>query len=90
MPEYVIERNFGKMKFEDLDADPEWVAQRQAAFEAFPEIEWLHSHIIEGDDELLTYCIYRAPSAQMCRDHAAMARVPADRVMEAHHVQPAD
>ena len=87
MPDYVIERHFGKIKFADLD-DPAWVAERQKAFEAFPEIEWLHSHIIETDDELLTYCIYRAPNAQCIRDHAAAARVPADRVMECRHVEP--
>jgi hypothetical protein len=87
VPEYIIERHFGKMKFADLD-DPEWVAQRQAANEAFPEIDWLHSHIIESDEELLTYCIYRAPSEQYVRDHAAAARVPADRVMESWRVDP--
>jgi hypothetical protein len=89
MPEYVIERHFGSIKFVDLE-EPAWVAQRLAANAAFPEIEWLHSHIIEADDELLTYCIYRAPSEQYIRDHAAAARVPADRVMESRRVDPGE
>lgn len=89
MPEYVIERHFGRMRYTDLD-DPDWAARRKEAFRAFPEIEWLHSHIIETDDELLTYCIYRAPSAQYVRDHATAAGVPADRVLESNVVHPAD
>jgi hypothetical protein len=87
MPEYVIERHFGPIRFADLD-DPAWVARREAANARFPEIEWLHSHIIETDEELLTYCIYRAPSAEYVRDHARAAGVPADRVSEARHVVP--
>lgn len=87
MPDYVIERRFGKMTFADLD-DPEWTAQRHAAFLAHPEIEWLHSHIIETEGELLTYCIYRAPNPQCIRDHAVAAGVPADRVMECFDVAP--
>jgi hypothetical protein len=87
MQEYVIERHFGPIKFSDLD-EPEWVARRKAAFAQFPEIVWEHSHIIESDEGLVTFCVYRAPSAQYIRDHAAAAGVPADKVMEATLVTP--
>jgi hypothetical protein len=89
VPQYVIERHFGPIKFSDLD-DPEWVARRESAFRQFPEIVWHHSHIIETDDDLITYCVYEAPDAQYCRDHAAAAGVPADDVREAFGVSPGD
>jgi hypothetical protein len=76
------------MRFADLD-EPSWVAKREAAAAAFPEIAWEHSHVVETDDgELVTYCVYVAPDAQMCRDHAAAAEVPADKVTEMTYVEP--
>lgn len=83
----MIERHFGPIRYADLD-EPGWVARRQEANRQFPEIDWLHSHIIETDDDLITYCIYEAPDAQYCRDHAAAAGVPADFVREAFEVSP--
>ena len=87
MPRYVIERHFGDMRFEDLD-DPERQARVQAANAAFPEITWDHSHITYQDDGMVTYCVYNAPNAQMCRDHASAAGVPADKVTEVIYVEP--
>jgi hypothetical protein len=84
---YLIERHFGPIKFSDLD-EPQWVARREAANRQFPEITWHHSHIIENDDDMIAYCIYEAPTAQMCRDHAVAAGVPADVVSEAFQVAP--
>jgi hypothetical protein len=87
MPRYLIERHFGDMRLEDLDA-PEQVARTMAANERFPEISWEHSHVIYADEGMVTYCVYVAPTAQMCRDHAEAAGVPADVVTELIYVAP--
>jgi hypothetical protein len=89
VPQYVIERHFGPIRYADLD-EPAWVARREAAFAAYPEIVWHHSHIAETADDLVTFCVYEAPSAQYCRDHAAAAGVPADVVHESFVVSPGD
>ena len=69
MPRYVIERNFGTISDEDMLAasalSDELISAR------FPEIVWEHSHIVATDDgEIVTFCIYAAPSEEMIREHA--------------------
>ncbi len=41
-----------------------------------PEIQWVHSYVT--DDKI--YCLYRAPSEDMIRQHAQQAGLPADRI----------
>ena len=39
--------------------------------ERFPEITWEHSHVVATDEgEIVTFCIYGAPSEEMIREHA--------------------
>jgi uncharacterized protein DUF4242 len=69
MPRYVIERNFGTISDEDMLAasalSGELIAER------YPEIAWEHSHVVATDDgEIVTFCIYGAPSEEMIREHA--------------------
>lgn len=69
MPRYVIERNFGEISDDDMLA----AAARSGEMieERFPEITWEHSHIVATDaGEIVTFCIYGAPSEQMIREHA--------------------
>jgi hypothetical protein len=47
-----------------------------------PEIQWVHSYVT--DDKI--YCIYRAPSADLIREHAATAGLPANSVAEVRNV----
>ena len=69
MPRYVIERNFGAISDDDMLSAA--VRSDQMAMERFPEIIWEHSHIVVGDDgEVLTFCVYEAPSEEMIREHA--------------------
>jgi hypothetical protein len=69
MPRYVIERNFGAISDDDMLSAA--VRSDQMAMERFPEIVWEHSHIVVGDDgEVLTFCVYEAPSEEMIREHA--------------------
>jgi len=43
-----------------------------------PEIQWVHSYVT--DDKI--YCIYRAPSEELIREHAQQAGFPANRISE--------
>ena len=69
MGRYVIERNFGAISDDDMLAAA--VRSDQMASERFPEIVWEHSHIVATDSgEILTFCVYGAPSEEMIREHA--------------------
>jgi hypothetical protein len=69
MPRFVIERNFGAISDEDMLAAS--ALSGQVMEERFPEITWEHSHVVlTNDGEILTYCIYEAPSEEMIREHA--------------------
>ena len=78
MPRYVIERNFGTISDEDMLAasalSDELISAR------FPEIVWEHSHIVATDDgEIVTFCIYAAPSEEMIREHAERSALTRSR-----------
>lgn len=77
MPNFVIEREIpdaGNMTEEQV---------RKAAEQALgvlrelgPQIQWLHSYVTDNK----VYCIYWAPSADLIREHARRAGIPADRI----------
>ena len=70
MPRYVIERNFGAISDDDMLAAS--ARSGQLIEERFPEITWEHSHVVATDDgEIVTFCVYGAPSEEMIREHAA-------------------
>lgn len=70
MPRYVVERNFGSISDEEMLAAAS-LSDRMIA-ERFPQITWEHSHIVATDrGEILSYCVYGAPSEEMIREHAA-------------------
>jgi hypothetical protein len=78
MPAFVIERTIpgaGQMTPQNLRA----VAQRSCSVlrELGPEIQWVHSYVTE--DKL--YCVYRAPNAELVREHACRGGFPADSVL---------
>ncbi len=69
MPRYVVERNFGAISDEDMLAAA--ALSDELIEERFPEIAWEHSHIVAtGDGEIVTYCVYEAPTEAMIREHA--------------------
>ena len=69
MPRYVVERNFGAISDEDMLAAA--TLSDQLITERFPEIDWEHSHIVATDEgEIITYCVYGAPTEEMIREHA--------------------
>ena len=79
MPEYVIERDLpgaGRLTKEELRGISEKsneVLKRLGA-----AIEWKESYVT--DDRI--YCLYRAPSPELIREHARQGGFPADRITE--------
>lgn len=79
MPQYVIERNIpgaGALSTAELKA----ISQKSCAVlnQMGPQIQWMHSYVT-GDK---IFCIYRAPNAEMLREHARLGGFPADNVAE--------
>jgi hypothetical protein len=80
MPRYVIERKLGKVSQEDLQKAA--IHSKQVREERFPDVSWDHSHVVNTENGLLTYCIYEGPSPDRIRAHAAAAGLPADTIRE--------
>lgn len=79
MPKYVIERELpgaGNLTPEQLQA----VSQKSCSVlnKLGPEIQWIHSYVTA--DKI--YCIYRAPSEQLIREHAKQGGFPANKISE--------
>jgi hypothetical protein len=79
MPQFVIERDMpgvGNLGPDQLQAASQGSCSvlRQLG----PEIQWVHSYVT--DDKI--YCIYRAPSEDLIREHAETAGFPADSIAE--------
>jgi hypothetical protein len=77
MPQFVIEREMpgaGKLGQAELEG-----ASRQSCSvlrDLGPEIQWVHSYVT--DDKI--YCVYRAPSEALIRQHAEAAGFPANQI----------
>ncbi|WP_243369415.1 DUF4242 domain-containing protein [Microvirga solisilvae] len=79
MPQFVIERNMpgvGNSSAADLKGASQ--TSCNVLRELGPEIQWVHSYVT--DDKI--YCVYRAPSEGIIRDHAQRAGFPADRISQ--------
>ena len=77
MPQFVIERDIpgvGNLGPADLQG----ASQKSCDVlrDLGPEIQWVHSYVTE--DKI--YCIYRAPSEALIRQHAETAGFPANRI----------
>ena len=83
MPQYVIERELpgaGSLSHDQLHA----ISQSSCAVlhELGPDIQWVQSYVT--DDKI--YCIYRAPSKDLVREHATRGGFPANSISEVHAV----
>ena len=79
MPKYVIEREIpgaGKLSPSDLQA----ISQKSCGVLTTlgSQIQWIESYVT--DDKI--YCIYRAPSEDLIRQHAETAGFPANSISE--------
>lgn len=83
MPEFVIERNMpgvGGLGASDLKAASQ--TSCSVLRELGPEIQWVHSYVT--DDKI--YCVYRAPSEDLLRQHAQQAGFPANSIAQVRSV----
>jgi hypothetical protein len=83
MPQFVIEREMpgaGSLSADELKG----ASQTSCAVlrDMGPDIEWVHSYVT--DDKI--YCVYRAESADLIRQHAETAGFPANSVAEVRAV----
>lgn len=79
MPEYVIEREMpgvGGLSSADLKGASQ--TSCSVLRDLGPDIQWVHSYVT--DDKI--YCIYRAPSEDLIRQHAETAGFPANSISE--------
>ncbi|AMK24086.1 MULTISPECIES: DUF4242 domain-containing protein [unclassified Sphingobium] len=79
MPQYVIERDMpgvGQLSGDQLKGASQGSCNvlRQLG----PDIQWVHSYVT--DDKI--YCVYRAPSEELIRQHAEMAGFPANSIAQ--------
>lgn len=83
MPQFVIEREMPGAG--SLGADALKGASQQSCTvlrELGPEIQWVQSYVT--DDKI--YCIYRAPSEDLIRQHAETAGFPANSIQKVRSV----
>lgn len=83
MPQFVIEREMpgvGSLAAADLQG----ASQNSCSVlrDLGPDIQWFHSYAT--DDKI--YCIYRAPSEQLIREHAETAGFPANSISQVRNV----
>ena len=79
MPQYMIEREMpgaGQLGAEDL----KMASQTSCSVlrDLGPQIQWVHSYVTDNK----IYCVYRAPSEDMVREHAQRGGFPANKISE--------
>jgi hypothetical protein len=79
MPQFVIERHMPGVGALDPD-DLKGASQKSCSVlrDLGSEVQWVHSYVT--DDKI--YCIYRAPSEDLIRQHAETAGFPANSISE--------
>ncbi|HEY4053333.1 MAG TPA: DUF4242 domain-containing protein [Terriglobales bacterium] len=83
MPKYVIERELpgaGKLTPDQLQA----ISQKSCGVinHLGPQIQWIESYVT--DDKI--YCIYRAPSEELVRQHAKEGGFPANKISQVRSI----
>jgi len=79
MPKYVIERTLpGAGDLTEAELHGISAKSNQVLSDLGPEIRWLQSYVT--DDKI--YCVYRAPSEDLIRQHAETAGFPANSIAQ--------
>ena len=79
MPEYVIEREMpgvGSLGAPDLKAASQ--TSCNVLRDLGPQIQWVHSYVTDNK----IYCVYRAPSEELIREHAQRGGFPANKISQ--------
>ena len=81
MPLFLIERNYAEQLEESKERSEEIVAVNDDV-----GVKWLYSFL--SPDKKKTFCLYLAPSAELIREAARKADLPADVVIEVEQILP--
>ena len=79
MPQFVIEREMpgaGRLRTDELRNAAQ--GSCNILHQLGPDIQWVHSYVT--DDKI--YCVYRAPSEELIRQHAELAGLPANSIAQ--------
>jgi len=79
MPQFVIEREMpgvGQLDVGDLKSASQ--TSCSVLRELGPDIQWVHSYVTDNK----IYCIYRAPSEDLVREHARRGGFPANKISQ--------
>ena len=79
MPQFVIERDMpgvGGFSADDLKGASQ--TSCNVLRDLGPDIQWVHSYVT--DDKI--YCIYRAPTEDLIREHATRGGFPANSISQ--------
>jgi hypothetical protein len=90
MPRYLIVRRFS---VDESQMPHVGRRSREITEDELPEITWEHSHVVvEPDGNVLTYCVYEAPSEEVVMEHSKrLGKHHVDALHEiAGDVSPAD
>jgi Protein of unknown function (DUF4242) len=80
MPRYLIERAVGDVTRGQLAEVVERATRVRE--ERFPDIAWLHTHVVRTDEGLTAYCVYQAASPDRVSEHAEAIGLPAQAIHE--------
>ena len=79
MPQFVIEREMpgaGQLDAQDLKAASQ--TSCSVLKDLGPSIQWVHSYVTDNK----IFCVYRAPSEDIIREHAQRGGFPANKISE--------
>jgi len=83
MHRYIIERTVpGAGQLDAAALADLATASNRVLHDLGPDIQWVHSYVT--DDKL--YCVYRAPNAEIIREHAKRGGFPADKISQVRTV----
>jgi hypothetical protein len=83
MPQYVIERDMpGVGKLGPADLKNASQTSCDVLRDLGPSIQWVHSYVTDNR----IYCIYRAPTEDIFREHADRGGFPANKISEVKNV----
>lgn len=68
MPRYLVERLFDPLDDQQFDALN--LRSHRLMQGEFKGIEWEHSHVVDDDGQVRSFCVYAAPDADLIRRHA--------------------
>jgi hypothetical protein len=77
VPQFVIEREMpgaGRLSPEDLKLASQ--TSCSVLHDLGPQIQWVQSYVTDNK----IYCLYRAPSEDMIREHARRGGLPANKI----------